>query len=223
MRGVRAFDERARDYDRWFDDNDGVYQAEVDAVRALLPDQGIGLEVGVGTGRFAAPLEVAFGIDPARGALEIALARGVHVCLGFGERLPFPNRWFDFVLLITVDPFVPHLAPLLEETQRVLKPGGSLIVGMIDRDSLLGQMYEEHKNADPFYRHARFRSAEEMINHLRQAGLKRIVARQTLSGPAIEAVSTDQIQGGFDAESLALREGFGSGAFVVLRAVKTTP
>jgi hypothetical protein len=40
-------------YDGWFERQRPAYLSELLAVRALLPFQGHGLEVGVGTGRFA--------------------------------------------------------------------------------------------------------------------------------------------------------------------------
>lgn len=220
MRGVSVFGEHAGEYDRWFDENEQVYQAEIEAVRALVPPAGPGLEVGVGTGRFAAPLGAAFGIDPARGAARIANGRGVGACRAFGERLPFGAGRFAYALLITVDPFVPDVMALLREMRRVLSPGGQAIVGMIDRDSPLGQMYEAHKDADKFYREAQFNTAGEMIAWLREAGFERIEARQTITGPPGEQASTEQVQAGYAGDALVVREGYGEGAFVVLSGVK---
>lgn len=44
-----------RRYDDWFERHRAAYLSELLAVRALLPWEGRGLEVGVGTGRFAGP------------------------------------------------------------------------------------------------------------------------------------------------------------------------
>jgi len=51
-------------YDRWYERHPAAYAAELAALRALRPSFRRGLEVGVGTGRFAAPLGVAFGVRP---------------------------------------------------------------------------------------------------------------------------------------------------------------
>ncbi len=220
MRGVTVFSERAREYDRWFSENRRLFQAEVHALRALLPPTGPELEVGVGTGRFASALGIPFGVDPARGALEIAARRGLAVCQCFGEGLPFSAGQFACVALITVDPFVEDPVRLLKEILRVLKPRGRLLVGMIDGNSPLGRTYEQYKDADPFYREARFHSVEEMVGFLQQAGFQLLEARQTLIGAPGPAASTGQVQAGFDDQGLVVREGYGQGAFVALSAQK---
>jgi len=46
---IRIFEQRARDYDAWFEVNSYAYESEVLALRSLLPRGGTGLEVGVGT------------------------------------------------------------------------------------------------------------------------------------------------------------------------------
>jgi len=46
--GVTAFDKHADEYDRWFDENKQIYQAEVNALQRLVPQTGFGIEVGVG-------------------------------------------------------------------------------------------------------------------------------------------------------------------------------
>src|SRR5690625_4128806 len=62
---VAAYDQRAADYDGWYDDNPALYRAELDLVGDLLEPLrpiGPGLEVGAGTGRFAAPLGIDTGL-----------------------------------------------------------------------------------------------------------------------------------------------------------------
>jgi hypothetical protein len=41
-------------YDAWFDEHGALYRAELDAFDRILPSRRTSLEVGVGTGRFAA-------------------------------------------------------------------------------------------------------------------------------------------------------------------------
>ncbi|MBI4003168.1 MAG: SAM-dependent methyltransferase, partial [Nitrospira defluvii] len=55
---VTVFEEHAQKYDEWFNVHESVYQAEIAALRKFVPRTGLGIEVGVGTGRFAVPLGV---------------------------------------------------------------------------------------------------------------------------------------------------------------------
>lgn len=221
MWGVTVFDQRAEEYDLWFEENELILQAEVNALQAFIPPVGRGLEIGVGTGRFAASLGIEVGIDPARHALQIARSRGINVYQAFGERLPFEACAFDYALLVTVDPFVPDMTCLLHEIWRVLKSNCPLILGMIDKSSPLGQMYETHKDEDPFYKEARFHTTNEIITYLKQTGFKVIQTRQTIAGIPDVMASTELVQGGYARNALQIQEGYGKGAFVALKAEKT--
>jgi hypothetical protein len=58
-----SFNSHHRRYEAWFSRHEAAF-SELLAVRALLPWEGKGLEIGVGTGRFSAPLGVEVGVDP---------------------------------------------------------------------------------------------------------------------------------------------------------------
>ncbi len=200
MNAVTVFDEHAPEYDRWFDENARWYQSEVDAVRKFIPASGIGIEVGVGTGRFAIPCGIQIGIDPSESMARIAKGRAVAVCQAVGEWLPFRESQFDFALLVTVICFVDDVRRLLSEACRVLKPGGRVIIGFIDRNSDLGRVYESRQASDPFYRHARFYSVAQVAEWTRQVGFDGFKFCQTI----------------FDfPRETKVREGYGEGAFVV--------
>ena len=62
---IEIFEQSAQEYDAWFDRHQAVYQSELLAVKAFLPTAGRGLEIGVGTGRFAGPLGIGTGVEPA--------------------------------------------------------------------------------------------------------------------------------------------------------------
>ena len=53
---TRPFEEHPLLYEDWFERNRFVYDSEVLAVRTQLPESGSSVEIGVGSGRFAAPL-----------------------------------------------------------------------------------------------------------------------------------------------------------------------
>ena len=206
FRDFEAFTER---YDAWFEKHRAAFLSELRAVRSALPEgSGLGLEVGVGTGRFAAPLGIQIGLDPAVGCLQMAKERGIHVVAGVGEELPFRAGAFDILLMIVAFCFLKEPDRALEEAKRVLKPGGLIIVGIIDRESPLGRLYELKKaEGASFYRDAVFYTPEEVKAMLEAHGFKDVRFIQTLFGP-LERIEDVQ-------EAM---EGYGKGSFVVIRA-----
>lgn len=206
---VAVFDRRAQEYDRWFSENEHAYASELEVLRGFVPEGGSGVEIGVGTGRLAAPLGIRVGVEPAGEMATIARSRGIEVYEGRAEDLPFADATFDFALLVTVICFVEDAAAMFREAHRVLKPGGRVIVGFIDRTSPLGRKYEANKASNEFYRGAEFYSAPEVICLLDEAGFRHVRCRQTLYGPPGEMTAADPV-----------REGYGDGAFVAVSALK---
>ena len=207
MPRTAPFEIHHRRYDDWFVHHAAAYQSELLAVRALLPWRGLGLAIGVGTGRFAAPLGVQMGVDPARDVLDYATNRGISTVQAAAEALPFADSSFDYALSVTTICFVDDARAMLSEAYRVLKPGGGLVIGFIDRTSDLGQHYLAHQAENVFYREATFYSALEVEKLLRDTGFTEPVWVQTLSKTLDE---TDEIE--------PLRVGYGQGAFVVIKA-----
>ncbi len=194
-------------YDAWFMRHAAAYQSELLAVRALLPWHGLGLAIGVGTDRFASPLGVQVGIDPARAVLDYAAGRGISPVQAVAEALPFADSSFDYALSVTTICFVDDATAMLAEARRVLKPGGELIIGFIDRTSHLGQHYLTHQAENVFYREATFYSAAEVKHLLWETGFTEPFWVQTL------LKTPNEIQ-----EIEPLRSDHGQGAFVVVKA-----
>jgi ubiquinone/menaquinone biosynthesis C-methylase UbiE len=206
---IAPFEAFTKRYERWFTRHETAYLSELAALRGLIPDPGFALEVGVGTGRFAAPLGVAVGIDPSLRMLGRARDRGIAAVCGIAEALPFRDAVFDHVLIVCTICFVDDPRAMFREAGRVLKPDGAVVLGDIDRTSPLGRRYVVHRNESVFYREARFFSAGEVGELLAQAGFRQPVWRQTLTGPLAETTEIEP--------SLP---GWGKGAFVALRAMK---
>jgi len=141
----RIFEDFAADYDRWFDDHAEVYRAQLRLLGRAVPSAGLGLEVGVGSGRFAAPLGIRCGIDPSFALAKMAKHREVEVALGIGEHLPYRSGSFDYAVMMTVICFLDDMATVLREGFRVLAPAGSIILGFIERD---GEIFR-HYRAEP--------------------------------------------------------------------------
>src|SRR5574337_636044 len=174
-----TFDKNVDQYEQWFIDHPLAYVSELHAVRELLPAEADGLEIGVGTGRFAAPLGIRKGIEPSRAMAELAKKKGIDVIPGVAEKLPFRDREFDFVLMVTTVCFLDDMGLAFHEVFRVLKPAGSFVIGFVDRDSPLGKEYLERKDKSVFYKDATFYSVEEILAHLKEAGFGRFEFRQT--------------------------------------------
>lgn len=209
MPGIDAFDNNVQRYEAWFADNPFAYVSELHAVQELLPLSANGLEIGIGSGRFAVPLGIQSGIDPSQAMAELARKKGIEVVHGVAENLPFENATFDFVLMVTTVCFLDDMDLAFQEAFRVLKPGGSFLIGFVDKDSPIGKEYHLRKNESLFYKDATFYSVHELLPHLTTAGFKTFSFRQTLFDPIKEMT-----------EPSPVNEGYGKGSFVVIRADK---
>lgn len=212
MQGVAVFDRLAGAYDEWFDRHPALYRAEVETLRPLLPKGGVGVEIGAGSGRFGLLLGAALGIEPSRPMAKLAHGRGLPTVQAVGEHLPLPDGRFDFALLVTVICFVADVPALLRETRRILKPGGRIVIGLIDLDTPLGRLYALRRDADPFYRHARFYTAGAVIAMLAQAGFRAPIVYQALIGLPGETPQDD----------IAVQPGYGAGGFVGIGANRSS-
>ena len=209
MARTDSFDRYSSRYDSWFERHPFIFQSEREAIRSLLPRGGQGIEIGVGTGRFALSLGITQGVEPSKVMADMARKRGIEVIEGVAESLPYEDNRFDFLLMVTTICFVDDPEQTFREGHRVLKPGGFLILGFIDRHSFLGQKYSEDKLNNVFYRDANFYSVAEVKRYLHRANFGHFEFRQTLFGPVEDIKEVEPV-----------KEGYGEGSFVVLRAQK---
>jgi ubiquinone/menaquinone biosynthesis C-methylase UbiE len=203
------FDRFAQEYDAWFTDHGDIYRSELDCLKALMPEaKGLaGIDIGMGTGVFALELGARVGVEPSRAMLEIALKKGLNPISGRAEALPFADGSYDFALMVTTDCFLSDLEKALKEVNRVLKPGGFLLTGMIPRNSFYGRKYtREKKQGNPLYQLARFHTVEGLLKRLTKAGFTDFSFRQTLLGKK--------------GAGLSVVEGYGEGSFVAVGACK---
>lgn len=191
-----TFEELATRYDAWYDTGEGrlLFGLERACVRQLLAGSASPrLEVGVGSGRFAAACGLEVGLDPVAAPLRLAADRGVRSVRGTGERLPFGDHVFGAVALIVTLCFTEDPAALLGEARRVLRHNGMLVVGTIPADSAWGRCYEdEGRSGHPFYRDAHFLTLAEHLLLLKDTGFEPFATRSTLFHPPGDSLLGDE-------------------------------
>lgn len=211
MGQIALFDKHVATYEKWYEDYREVYQSELLAIRgqlAKLPENIRGIEVGLGTGRFAAELGIKEGVEPSSAMAEKAINRGVEVIKGFAAQLPYGDLQFDFVLFVTVC-HLDEMKFALKEANRVLKPKGSILIGFLDKDQSIAKEYIAKRHRSTFFAKANFYTVERMVTLLKEAGFKDLEFNQTLFGnlDEIKKVQLPKI-------------GYGEGSFVVVKATK---
>jgi ubiquinone/menaquinone biosynthesis C-methylase UbiE len=140
--------------------------------------------------------------------LKIAQKRGIKTFSGYGEKLPFNDEEFDFVAIIITICFIRNPEKVINEAKRVLKIGGKLIIGIIDKNSPLGQFYlEKKKQGHLFYKYANFYSVDEIVKMLEKYGFGNFKLYQTIF-KSIEEIKEAEMP----------KEGYGEGSFVVISA-----
>lgn len=209
MPNVTPFEIHTDRYEQWFEEHVDAYRSELEALRRLVPAPGFGIEIGVGSARFAAPLGMQVGIDPAGRMLARARERGVEAVRGVAEYLPFADDVFDTALIVTTICFVDDVSRTLVEAERVLAPDGALVIGYIDENSPVGRIYREKKAENPFYREATFVSTGELVAALEDAGFTDFEFVQTIYHWLDEIDGLEPIE-----------EGYGDGSFVGIRATR---
>jgi len=206
---TEPFEQYPTEYENWFEENRFAYQSELAALKEFIPDHKKGIEIGVGSGRFAVPLGIGIGIDPSSKMREIAKSYGLEIHNAVAEALPFSDACFDFALMVTTICFLDDVEVALKEAYRIIKPSGSLIIGFIDKDSPLGKLYQQRKRKSVFYDVATFYSMNEIVSQLKKVGFKDFNFAQTIFHTLTEIADIEPVEAGY-----------GEGSFVVVRAIK---
>ncbi len=183
MPGVDVFDRHTAEYEDWFVRNRGVYISEIELLKTFIPAGLRGVEIGIGTGLFAQPLGISFGLEPSESMARVAESRRLTVALGFAENMPLPDAAYDFALMVTTICFLDDPKTALKETLRILKPGGFILIGFVPAESALGRRYLQKKDQSLFYGPARFFSTTEVLELLRDSGFRNPETAQTLLDP----------------------------------------
>jgi len=206
---TEPFDRYPERYERWFEENRYAYESELLVLKEFIPEGRSGIEIGIGSGRFAAPLGIGLGVEPSREMRSLSKKRDLTVVDSIAEDLPFREGVFDFALMVTTICFIDEIERSFQEIFRILKPEGVFIIGFIDLDSPIGRQYQKNKESSVFYQNAQFYSVDEVIAYLKRAGFGRFSFRQTLFHPPKGLQRVEKAV-----------EGYGKGSFVAIRAEK---
>lgn len=204
---ISVFDKNTLDYDNWFERHPAIYQSELLALKQAIPKNKKGIEIGLGTGRFSQPFNIKTGVEPSENTARVAKQRRIQVIKAVAENLPIESKSFEFALMVTTVCFLSDIPKAFSEVHRILKPQGEIILGIIDKNSVLGKKYEIEKAENIFYKDAHFHSTEEITELLQQAGFEKFKYWQTLVK-------------GNENEIEQPIPGFGKGSFVVIKAIK---
>jgi ubiquinone/menaquinone biosynthesis C-methylase UbiE len=209
MPRIEPFERFPFKYEQWFIKNEYAYKSELLAIKRQLPKSKNGVEIGVGSGKFSAPLGIKLGVEPSSKMRMLSKRKKIDLIDSIAENLPFRNSAFDFVLMVTTICFVDYIEITFHEVFRILKQEGIFIVGFIDRDSKIGKYYEQHKKSSVFYNIADFYSVNKVLSFLKKVNFKYFDISQTIFHPLSAINKIEQV-----------KKGYGKGSFVVIKAKK---
>ena len=174
---MKAFDQVAGFYDDWYSHPQGrqVFKAELRALESLIPDSGLGLEVGAGTGVFAESLtdedRKIICLDPSRAMLANAKERNMPAIMGVCENIPITKRVVGFTYMVTTIEFLENPVAALKQVMETMKKDAPLTILFINADSAWGSLYRQiGVKGDPVFRYAKLRSLREVREILVDAG-----------------------------------------------------
>ena len=175
---MEPFDKSAKAYDSWYNTKMGTYVdiVQTDLVFNLFPtEKGMKvLDVGCGTGNQSLKLARmglhVTGIDKSSKMLDIARQKAreeglqnVDFLYMDAENLEFEDETFDGALSVTAFEFLPNPERVLGEMVRVVKKGGTIAVGTINRESSWGELYcSEEYRQDSVFKYASLKSVEDL-------------------------------------------------------------
>jgi ubiquinone/menaquinone biosynthesis C-methylase UbiE len=102
--------------------------------------------------------------------------------LGEGEHLPYRERSFDSVLMMTVICFLDEPLVVFREACRVLAIGGKIIVGFIEKNGEIARQYRHEETKERFLRFAQFRSVDEVSRYFDEAEFSEVSVIRRIRG-----------------------------------------
>jgi ubiquinone/menaquinone biosynthesis C-methylase UbiE len=167
----------ANEYDNYYQRDGGKIidriEKEIFAVHLNHTQKGHLLELGCGTGHWTKFFsEQGFhvtAIDNSAAMLRIAKKKNIPDILfrkADASWLPFPDESFSTIVSITMLEFVDDVHQVIHEIYRILKPGGTLVLGCLNALSELGK----NSHNDPVFSHGHFFTPHEIEQLLSRFG-----------------------------------------------------
>ncbi|HXJ09145.1 MAG TPA: class I SAM-dependent methyltransferase [Burkholderiales bacterium] len=133
---VEEYAGAAKDYDRKWSFYVEATTRETLARLEMRPTDRV-LDIGCGTGELLSRLAAKYpearlsGLDPVPEMLEMArrkLSERVDLRVGWANELPWPDGTFDLVVSCNMFHYITHPVDAVREMERVLKPGGRIVI-----------------------------------------------------------------------------------------------
>jgi len=123
-------------------------------------------------------------IDPALNMLRRARRRGVDTVCATAECFPLRAEALDFAFMVTVLEFLEDPGSALASVRGALRPGGCLVVMIINRDSPWGELYRKlAREGEPVLRLAKLLSLAEAREVIETAGFRVVEVVGALDNP----------------------------------------
>ncbi len=144
---IKTFDKASIFYDEWYEHPQGsqIFKTELKAIQSIIPELGLGLEIGAGTGIFAEYIKndnrTIICLDPSAEMLKKALERNLPCVIGLGSLLPFRKNIFQFSYMVTVIEFLTEPEKTIREIKYANE--GNLCILFINIESPWGNFYQK--------------------------------------------------------------------------------
>jgi ubiquinone biosynthesis O-methyltransferase len=170
---MEIFDKEANSYDSWYESKMGSYVDKVEtdlAFSMFRVEKGMTiLDVGCGTGNFSIKLArmgcKVIGIDISDEMLEIAKKKSEEQNLDIEfynmdvYDLKFKDETFDAAFSMAAFEFIKEPQRGIDEIFRVVKKGGHILVGTINKDSKWGELYlSDYFQVNTVFKYADFKT-----------------------------------------------------------------
>jgi ubiquinone/menaquinone biosynthesis C-methylase UbiE len=171
------FDFAADEYDKFYDDPAGMLidDLEKKMIGKLIKKLNgrLLVELGSGTGHwtsfFADKGFSVVGLDISSKMIEYAVRKNIPGSVFINhniQHLPFADNSVENIAAIASIEFVENQDMVFSEIKRVLKPGGSFIIGCLNINSIIGK----NKSQNEIFKDAEFFSADSLNDRLSKIG-----------------------------------------------------